>query len=178
MFKREKPLSPLQHLKEIFWPSMGWKRAVIYTFHRIVRLSDTPAKIAAGLAVGASISFSPLLGLHFVQAGAIAYFLRINILAAFIGTFVGTPWTFPFIWYWSIRFGAFICNAIGLPATDTLPTQAAISSMWEIAMNDPVRILIPWMIGGYLLALLLWPIFYFIFFHVVRVAKMAREARA
>ena len=90
MFQRRVPLTPLQNLKEIFWPSMGWIRAIKYTKHRIVRLSDSTHKIALGLAFGAAVSFSPIMGTHFVQAGILAYIFRANLVASLVGTFVGT----------------------------------------------------------------------------------------
>ena len=44
------------------------------------------------------VSFTPLLGLHFLLAIIFAYMIRGNFIAALIGTVVGNPITFPFIW--------------------------------------------------------------------------------
>ena len=89
MFQRRNPRTILQNLKELFWPSMGWVRAFQYTKHRVIRLSDSTHNIALGLAIGAAISFTPILGTHFIQAGFIAYVVRCNFIAALIGTFIG-----------------------------------------------------------------------------------------
>lgn len=175
MFKRRTPLTKLQLTKEVFWPTMGWWRAGKYTHLRIARLSDTTRKIAVGLAIGASISFSPLLFTHFIQAGIIAWVVRANIPSALIGTFVGNPWTFPFMWWASISLGSNILTAIGLPASTALPDNIDFSKFFEITMNEPSRIFMPWALGGYLIALLSWPIFYFVFYNLVRGAKRARS---
>jgi hypothetical protein len=36
---------------------------------------------------------------HFVLSALLAYIARANIIASAIGTVVGNPWTFPFIWW-------------------------------------------------------------------------------
>ena len=89
MFQRREALTLKQKAKEFLWPSMGWKRTYKYVKFRLVRLSDTTHKIALGLAFGVSVSFTPLLGTHFIQAGILAYLFRANLLSAIIGTFIG-----------------------------------------------------------------------------------------
>lgn len=175
MFKRRIPLNKLQLLREVFWPSMGWGRAFQYVRHRVVRLADSSRKIAAGLALGASISFTPLVGLHFVQAGALAYLARVNILAALIGTFIGNPWTFPFMWWAAIRLGSFLFGLMGLPASTALPDHMDLSILWDLIMHQPLRIFFPWLLGGYLMALIVWPFFFLAFFYTVRAGKAARR---
>lgn len=175
MFQRRRPLKPIQLLKEIFWPTMGWLRAFKYMHLRIVRLSDTTHKIAAGLALGAAISFTPIVGTHFIQAGIIAFLIRANLPAALIGTFVGNPWTFPFMWWAAISFGSFLFGLFGLPASTALPEVMNFQILWEIAMHEPMRIFLPWLVGGYLIALISWPFSYFIFYNLVKGAKIARR---
>jgi len=84
---------------------MGWKRAITYWAHRISRLPGSNYAISAGIAFGAAISFTPFVGLHLVLAGVLAWLFRANILASAIGTLVGNPWTFPFIWLWIYQLG-------------------------------------------------------------------------
>ncbi len=174
MFKRRAPLTFLQQIRELLWPSMGWIRAFHYAKHRVLRLSDTSKSIAAGLAIGMAVSFTPIVGTHFVQAGMIAYFARVNILSALIGTFVGNPWTFPFMWWAAISFGSYLFGIIGLPASTALPDEVTLSVMWDIATSDPLRIFLPWLLGGYLMALLMWPFCYLIFYRLVSAAKAAK----
>lgn len=103
MFKRRDKLSLLKRTSLFFYPSKGWKRGIEYIAHRAKRLPDTSHRIALGIAAGVFISFTPLFGLHFITAAALAYVIRANVFASLIGTFLGNPVTFPFI-------GAFCLN--------------------------------------------------------------------
>lgn len=176
MFQRRKKIPLHKSVQEFFWPSMGWRRTFLYVKHRILRLSDSTHKIALGLSFGLAVSFSPLLGTHFIQAAILAYIFRANILTALLGTFFGNPWTFPFMWWASISLGSFLFGIFGLPVSDTLPQHASLEVMWDLLRHDPRRILFPWLLGGYLSALLSMPVTYAIFFYLIRTAKAARHA--
>jgi len=175
MFQRRKKRTTLQNIKELFWPSMGWVRACVYTKHRIIRLSDSSHKIALGLAIGVGISFTPLLGTHFIQAGFLAYIFRANFLASLVGTFAGNPWTFPFMWWAAMTLGSFLFEAFGLPASVALPDEMSWSVVMDTIKNEPFRIFAPWFVGGYILALLTVPFSYSAFYHLVSGAKVARK---
>lgn len=66
---------------------------------RVLRLTASPHAVAAGFAAGVFVSWTPFIGVHFVMAFVIAYFLSGNMVAAALGcaTF-GNPLTYPFIW--------------------------------------------------------------------------------
>lgn len=174
MFIRRQPLSPLQTIKQIFWPSMGFRRAARYVYLRLVRLSDSTHKIAAGLSIGVGISFSPILFTHFIQAGLIAYAIRANVLSALIGTFVGTPWTFPFMWWASISLGSGLFELFGLPASRNLPENIDFAVFWQILTHQPMRIFAPWFVGGYLLGIVALFVTYPVFYYFIKAAKAAR----
>lgn len=146
-----------------------------YTKHRIVRLSDSTHKIALGLSFGAAISFTPIVGTHFIQAGLLAYMFRSNLLASLIGTFVGNPWTFPFMWWAAISFGSFLFQVVGLPASTSLPDEVTFGVMWDIFKTEPFRIFLPWAVGGYLMGALSIIITYPLFLNLVKGAKLARK---
>ncbi|KNZ69686.1 hypothetical protein Tfer_1707 [Thermincola ferriacetica] len=57
----------------------------------------TRHSVAAGLAVGTIVAFTPTIGLQMLLAGAAAYFLRVNIPAAIIVCWVTNPVTAPAI---------------------------------------------------------------------------------
>ena len=61
-------------------------------------MGSSPQAIAAGVACGVAISFTPFVGLHFVLAAITAFLCKGNVLASALGTAMGNPWTFPFIW--------------------------------------------------------------------------------
>lgn len=105
MFQRRVKLTALQNVRAWLWPRTGWRRAVQYLMHRLARLPASAYAISAGFACGAAISFTPFVGLHFITAAILAWLIRANVLASAIGTFVGNPWTFPFIWVWLYESG-------------------------------------------------------------------------
>jgi uncharacterized protein len=175
MFKRRTPLTPLQHVKEIFWPTMGFLRAFHYIRLRIVRLSDTNHCIALGLSIGTAVSFTPLLGTHFIQAFLFAWFFRVNILSSLIGTFVGNAWTLPFMWWAGIETGSYVFKAAGLPASASMPDHMDFHILMEILWNEPLRILLPWVVGGYIAGAASVLVTYPIFYMIVQSAKLARS---
>jgi uncharacterized protein (DUF2062 family) len=174
MFQRREPRTVLQKLRELLWPSMGWGRMFTYVKHRLVRMSDTTHKIALGLGLGAAISFSPLLGTHFLQAAFIAYIFRANLMAAIIGTFIGNPWTFPLMWWISLKIGSDLFNFIGLSAARNLPDELSPSILWHLLWEEPMRIFWPWMLGAYICVIITAPIYYFICYRFIAAAKLAR----
>jgi len=107
MFDRRIPRTLLTKLREVIWPRMGWRRALVYYWRRLQRVPGTPESIAAGFACGAAASMMPLMGLHFILAALFALALRSSIIASAFGTIVGNPWTFPFIWLGTYKLGGF-----------------------------------------------------------------------
>ena len=65
---------------------------------RLKQLKGTPYSVAAGFACGVAISFTPFIGFHLLLAAITAWIIRGNIISSAIGTLIGNPWTFPFIW--------------------------------------------------------------------------------
>lgn len=74
---------------------------------RLKNLHGSPYSIAAGFACGVAVSFTPFIGFHLVLAAITAWILRGNIIASAIGTLIGNPWTFPFIWVAVLSTGRF-----------------------------------------------------------------------
>lgn len=105
LFKRRDSPSWFEKTRVLLWPRRSFGRSMQYFFKRVLRVNATPYAIAVGVACGAFASFTPLLGLHFILAFAFAYILRGNFIAAAIGTAIGNPITFPFIWAFTFRVG-------------------------------------------------------------------------
>jgi len=108
LFRRRHGTTHLQRLLAFLWPQRGLQRGWRYLWHRMRRISATPHNIALGVAIGAFVSFTPFIGLHFLLAGVIALALGGNIVASALGTAVGNPLTFPFIWLASYNLGALL----------------------------------------------------------------------
>ncbi|WP_282609010.1 DUF2062 domain-containing protein [Pelagibius sp. Alg239-R121] len=149
MFQRRNPLPWAARIAQLIWPTQGWRRAGSYVAHRLRRLPGTPYRIAAGFASGAAVSFTPFIGLHFVLAGLLAMLLRGNLMAAAIGTVVGNPWTFPFIWWWIYGLGTWILGGNG---TNGLPDELTFSYIFD----NPLKVLVPMVVGAVPTATLAW----------------------
>ena len=166
MFKRRTRLRWTRRLREMIWPSMGWRRASRYVGHRIVRLKDSNYSICAGLAIGAAISFTPVPGLHILQAAGLALLMRGNVIASFIGTFVGNPWTIPFMWWASYEVGEWAFRLMGFDVKG-MPAEFTLHNLLAEIEADPYGLMLPWLFGGYALTFISWFIFYGIFYSLL-----------
>ena len=110
MFKRRIQKTLGEKILGFFWPAIGWRRAWAYIMLRLARLPGSAYSIAGGFACGAAMSFTPFVGLHFVLSAILAWSIRANIIASVIGTAVGNPWTFPFIWTWLYQTGTWMVS--------------------------------------------------------------------
>lgn len=149
MFGRRETLSILRRVKELVWPSLGWRRAARYAGHRLSRLPGSPYRIAAGIASGAAVSFTPLIGFHFIAAALLALAVRGNVIASAIGTAVGNPWTFPFIWAWTFATGRWL---LGEQVSGIYPELLTLEFIFE----NPLHILWPMAVGSLPTAIVVW----------------------
>jgi len=166
---RSKP-GPGQRLRQIVWPRSGWRRAANYLWYRVVRLPGTPYSIAAGLACGAAMSFTPFVGFHFMLAALLAWALGANIIASAIGTVVGNPWTFPLIWLWTYELGAWM---VGLEPGHAPHFELSLSYL----VDNAYRLLIPMAVGSLPLAVAAWVAVYWPARYLVTGFQHARQHR-
>lgn len=129
LFKRRSSPSLLEKTRAWAWPTTSFARSAQYFGKRVLRVNATPYAIAMGVAIGAFVSFTPLLGLHFLLALALAYLLRANVLASMLGTAVGNPITFPFIWALTFRVGRVI---LGSPVHHAAQPQVDAPSAYTL----------------------------------------------
>ena len=113
ILKRRDSVGFWRKARNIFWPEIGFNRAAKYMSHKVNRISGSPHAIAIGFAAGAFASFTPAIGFHFFLAAFIAWVIGGNILASAIGTAVGNPLTFPFIWFATHNAGSMILGQQG-----------------------------------------------------------------
>jgi hypothetical protein len=149
MFGRRNPLPVHHRVWSVVWPKAGWRRASRYMAHRVRRLPGTPYRIAAGVASGAAVSFTPFIGLHFVAAALLALLLRGNVVASAIGTAAGNPWTFPFIWTWIYTLGQWL---MGADAASDFPATLDLDYIFE----RPMDVLWPMTLGALPTAVVVW----------------------
>lgn len=135
LFRRRQPLSYSTRLRELVWPRKGFSRPFQYFGKRVLRLSASPHAVAAGLVAGVVSSLTPFVGFHFIIAFALAYLISGNMLAAALGTAVGNPLTFPFIWAATWEVGRAVLGQQGPSAGATdlhhLWHEFGIAHLWE-----------------------------------------------
>ena len=170
MFRRRNKPGWGSRVREFIWPRRGWGRVCSYFLHRVRRLPGSPYSIAAGLACGAAVSFTPFIGLHFFFAALIAWLIGGNLFASAIGTAVGNPWTFPFIWAFIYRVGIWM---LGLEVAHTLPEGLSMSYIFE----QPQALLLPMFLGSIPTGLVVWLLLFWPVKQVVGNYQSARQRR-
>ena len=75
--------------------------------YKITKIKDFPESVALGMAWGAAVSFTPLLGFHLIICYLGTWLMRGNLIAATVGTIIGNPWTFPIFFYVDYKIGLF-----------------------------------------------------------------------
>ncbi|GAB5506548.1 MAG: DUF2062 domain-containing protein [Rhizobiaceae bacterium] len=108
LFRRRKPADSWDRIRTWLWPRRSVWRSTQYFVKRVLRITATPHAVAAGVAAGVLASFTPFLGFHFLIAAAVAIVLRGNVVASALGTMVGNPITFPFIFAGTLGLGRFL----------------------------------------------------------------------
>ena len=76
--------------------------------YKITKIKDFPESVAVGVAWGVAVSFTPLLGFHLIICYLGTWLMKGNLIAATVGTIIGNPWTFPFIFYLDYKVGTTI----------------------------------------------------------------------
>ena len=144
-------------------------RIISYYKLRLARLPDSNYAISSGFACGAMVSFTPLLGFHFVLAVVFAYLIRGNFIAALIGTVVGNPLTFPFIWGLIYKIGAYITN---------IKLQIITHEInFEMIVNQTYEIFFPMLVGGIIIAPLVWIMTYYVTHSFIASFKKRRNKK-
>lgn len=185
MFRRRVQPNAISLVQVLLWPKSGWNRAGQYLWHRLHRLPGTPHSIAAGLACGSAMSVTPFVGVHFFMAAALAWLIRGNVLASAFGTVIGNPWTFPVIWLTTYYLGNFILGNGFLISDPDLSFSdmfsGLIRSMIEadgaLFMDLVWPVWWPMIVGSIPSALLTWVVVYTVFYKLVEMYQIRRQAR-
>ena len=172
LFRRRDPLTFGERMKRTVWPEGGWRRTLVYFRKRVLRLNGSPHTVAIGFAAGLCVAWSPLFGLHYVLAIALAFLVSGNVLAAVLGTTIGNPLTLPAMWALDYKVGEII---LGLQAKPKPPhilhnlAEKSFAAVWPI--------LKPLFFGSIPLGIVSAVISYFIVRLAVQTYQEARRQR-
>lgn len=171
LFKRKNKKTIWAHLRDMIWPRSGWKRSFLYIKHRILRLPHSTHDIAMGLAAGCVVSWTPTWGIQILQCYIFCKVVRANFLASLLGTTFGNPWTFPILIWISHLVGTAFVDITGL---DSYFDMIGKNTVLPDEQNYAVGAFIPTLIGGYIMAIVTFPIFYYSFYYMIKGARAAR----
>lgn len=186
LFGRHKSPNWREKLRGALWPKRGITRPFVYLAKRLPRLSATPHAIAAGFASGAACSFTPLLGFHFVLSFVVAFIVRGNMLAAALGTIVGNPLTFPFIFAATYETGRWIYSFIDgekMPDSEAIESQSEElieRGLFSVDLDQLWPVLTTMMVGAVPLGIITFAVSYIAvrsFVVSMQRARMRRRAR-
>lgn len=99
----------------------------------LLRLQDTPHRVALAFAIGLFIAFSPFLGFHTVIALAVGFSTRLSRAALLIGAYFTNPWTLAPFYGAGLVLG---CWLLGIPvqgatASWTAFVHGARDELWR-----------------------------------------------
>jgi uncharacterized protein (DUF2062 family) len=77
---------------------LTWKRRWKVLVLDLLGREEPPERVAAAIAMGIGVGFSPFIGFHIWIALGLAFLLRLNKVDAALGQFVGNPWTLPAVY--------------------------------------------------------------------------------
>jgi len=173
MFKSAKKKTFSFYIKELMWPSMGWKRAGKYIALRVMRLSATSDSVPRGIACGLCISFFPIFGVHAILAMAMAFIIRANVVAAGLGTLIVPPVILPLVFSLDFLIGRKILNWSGHKVSVSEPeyiTQTAAKGAKTLIEHFDDYFL-PAFVGSVIFMVLVWPAAYMATHKVIDLLK-------
>lgn len=146
-----------ERVRIFLWPRRGWRRSTQYVTKRVLRLSGSPHAIALGFAAGVFASFTPFVGFHFMIGFLVAWIVGGNMVASALGTFVGNPLTFPFIWASTFQLGNWLLgHASGKPFHFD-----ATKSIFNESLDVLLPLIKPMTVAGVPMGIVAAMVFYF-----------------
>lgn len=173
LFRRRHAPRIAERLRVALWPRRSWGRSGRYVAKRVLRISATPYAVAIGVAAGTFASFTPFLGFHIIIACTITFFLRGNLVAAALGTAVGSPLTFPFIWAATYRVGEMMLGGDGAALAHADIAKSLLANSLDVLWP----IVKPMMLGALPVGLPVAAVAYAVTWLVVRGYQQRRRAR-
>jgi uncharacterized protein (DUF2062 family) len=146
-------------------------------FLEMLGRDDPPEKVAASFALGVTISFTPLIGFHWVIALALAFVLKLNKVDVLLGTLVVNPLTIGPITAVALPIGRLVFRA-EREALSRLPWREFLSlSFWAHAGPRMRAVGLQWGAGMLVLGIFVGSLTYVVLVNVIR-SHRARLAAA
>jgi uncharacterized protein (DUF2062 family) len=146
----------------------GTPRTFHERFLHMVGRDDPPEVVAASFALGVAISFTPLIGLHWMIALVLALLLKLNKIDVLLGTLVVNPLTLGPVSAVAIPLGRFLLHA-RRHALRALPWHEFFKpTFWSQAGPTMRAIGVQWAVGMFVLSFLVGALTYGILVRAIR----------
>jgi uncharacterized protein len=183
MFLRRDKRPLKQQIKHAISPANGYRRAIEYVVIRLKRRPGTPEYIAKGFAIGVAINYWPILFTHLIFGYILCRMLRGDLIAMVIGTLLGNPWTFAIVYPLSYKLGKTLLGMRPSHSADKIDTVSEVwAQIWPVKSMDSLaiafqEIIIPMILGGFLLALPSAILGYYVAKNAVNVYQLQRRRK-
>lgn len=135
------------------WFSLSGLKTLI---KKLVRVDDSPKRIARGVAIGVFWGIIPTFGFAILFSLPTAVLLRANKFSAILGTFVANPFTTPFIYAFEYKIGQLVLKTTPLPFS------------WSLfRLENLLNLSRSLLVGSFLLATGMTLVTYFLTFRIV-----------
>lgn len=155
----------------------------------VLHLDESPARLAAGMAVGVFIGVTPFYGLHTLLALLAAYALRLNKAATITGAWINLPWFAPFVYGFCLKLGEALLsgdfsvfswsNLSGLAGTAGHYLRASprehAGTLWQVVWDMLFVASKPLFVGTTLVGGVLAAVTYFVTLEAVRDVRRLRQ---
>jgi len=147
-------------------------------FDRVVGVHEQPERLAAAWALGLTIGFSPLIGLHTVLALLLALIFRLNKVDVFLGTLVVNPWTLPVYFPVAVYVGKRITGVRVPRFVLPRPEEVLHAAVWREHVPWLRSVLLAWGAGAMVLALIAGGVTFVVLRQMIRFHRRRRGAPA
>lgn len=143
-------------------------------FDRVVGVHEQPERLAAAWALGLTIGFSPLMGLHTVLALLLALIFRLNKVDVFLGTLVVNPWTLPVYFPVAVFVGKLITGVRVPRFVLPRPEEVLHAAVWREHVPWLRSVLLAWGAGAMVLALIAGGVTFVVLRQMIRFHRRRR----
>lgn len=129
----------------------------------LLRIKDSPHRIAIAFSVGIFIGLSPFLGIHTIIGVIVAWLFRLNTFATLSGVYITNPWTVVPIYTFSTWVGA---RCLG--AKQIIPAINWSNITFNHFISDLKPLLMPFIFGALLVGFISSIISYFVIYRAIK----------
>jgi uncharacterized protein (DUF2062 family) len=154
-----------------------WKQIKDFFVHRVLRVDDTPHRIALGVAIGIFVTWTPTVGFQMALAVMLAWLLRANKLVGVPFVWISNPLTLAPIFLPNYYIGRWILGSDVPPPDFGKMVQSPggwlerVDTWWSVTWQA----FLPLWIGGLLMGGALGTLAYFVTYQAIMVYRRKKH---